>query len=175
MSNQSDLSALFPGKDVPLTPDFSIRVFPVGFAQLPRFVEVVAGWVASAEHFLPQLFEGKAPESVDWPKLVQVLVPLVVRDALDLVDECCEPRMSQIPRLPIGKTAEVVKEWLLQSMDEKEVIRPLLELVEAPLERITGEKLGLWDMAKQSLFSRPTASPSTTSSDGSTPASPTPG
>lgn len=160
--NQS-LETLFPGEAITVE-GIDITVFPVGVAHLRQFnraVEEVLPKIAS------QMDLGKMGE-VNLKDLGPMVIPILLSDVLDLINDCVVGVNLTDKRLPHWVLAPIVQKWIEVSFGSEKKIRPWIEVVETTVMRMTGESPGIWDTLCQSRSAKDTISNSSSTDNGET-------
>ena len=140
-----------------------VRVFPVGLVHIKRFTKTLSGCIQSALQLVPpgafsiDVGQGRPGITVDKSKLggvVPRLVEIVATDMLDLVADCCKPRIDDLPHWHL---AEVVTAFVEVNFSGEQKLRPWVTTLERILTMALGERVELWDDLSSALSQAATA------------------
>jgi hypothetical protein len=154
-----ELRKAYPGRKVDITPELAVMVYPVGMIHLQKFTASVTRAVATLlGRLTPDMIERPGVGAPEGTKVkittegVRVLVPALVEvitgDLLELVGDCCVPPIDLVPHWHL---ADIVTAWAEESFGEERKLRPWVRAMEALAEKLTGEKIDLWEKLSQAL------------------------
>jgi hypothetical protein len=145
-------SARYPGTEVQLTfakgeTPLTVKVYPIGIRQLRKFtfqITTAMQTFASSGIEITQDADGKinmAPGA--WKQLAPMAVDIIIRDLLDLVEECVrfpEDEEGGFDSLFHWHVPLIVEAWIKENFDSEEKLNPWIEAVQTILSRLLGEQ-----------------------------------
>lgn len=136
--------------------EHDIVVFPLGVGNIRAFNKAV-------ERILAQLSNNIDLRRItsDPGQAITAIVPMIMSDALEIVDSCVEGVNILHPRFPHHLLPDIVRAWMEESFGTEGKRRPWVLLLEEGLSKLAGKKVGLSDTL--SKFSSNTGIVSTTS------------
>ena len=163
----------FPGKRISVETakgPISWIVFPLAFEHMEKFSKGVGRAIATLGTV--QLIKGASFEQ-QMQRMLPAIIPVILEDLLDMVEECCVPDVHNIKvkQLPHYLAITIVEAWFDESFGSEEKIRPFVKTVEKIYKKISGKSVDLWG-ALSAFSSEPDTDSKTSSTDGS-PDSPT--
>lgn len=176
VAQRTALEDLFPGYilDFPGAngKKLTVEVFPLGVTHLRKFnhqLEAIVPKLARNVDFAA--LREKGDEAI--ADLLPMLAPMILTDLLDLVDACTKGVDLINGYVPHWILPKIIERWLLESFGEAKKIQPWVTAIETMMEKVIGEKVGIWDTLCKRLSPPDTTSGTSSSTDN--PASPTQG
>lgn len=157
---------LYPGRPVPLQCGLSVTVYPIGYRHLKKFSGLIGRGLAMLADQAGSL--SGAEDGVRARVVMQSLLPLVLADGLELLGECVDTKLDDLPHWEIAPLAEA---WVLESFGQENKYRPWLQAIENTVSNFTGKPFSISETL--SKLSSPAATDSTTSSTTASPVVPT--
>jgi hypothetical protein len=145
-----EIDNTYPGQEVEIdwgSGTIKVMVFPAGVSQIKKFSRALAYLVKELTSTpLVKDDEGKYTLA-SLERLVPVITDLLVTDLLDLVLECCKPKLDfkhwHIPQLTVA--------WLIENFGEEKKLRPWVQAVERMIYQTTGERVQLWQTLRENF------------------------
>lgn len=153
-----------------------VRVSPLGFRQLPKFISRVG--VASS-HIANALKGVEVGAGVPSDKLggiiLQSIAPFVLQNAMDLFIECVEvvdagadgasaagapaalAQSDLLDRIPHWEFPPLIEAWLVESFGEEKKWKPWITALENLIKRTTGQDISITSMLSESSLHPVTA------------------
>ncbi len=158
---------VLPGRQV-ATEAGPCTVYPLGVIHIRQFKQRLS---AALQFALGKVGRKGATEEELGNDLVAVLVPHLVDELLDLLEDCVrfERDGVRVAALPHWDLPVIAEAWLRESFDEERKRRPWVQAVREAVSRMAGRM----PPSLEKLFKRwqPVDTPSPTSSDPSSPGS----
>lgn len=132
-------------REVTLDGDSTIRIFPVRYnhsAQLRKLIEPLSKAIGDQPLALLQAgteadtdTDGGPAKGQAADRLIPVVIKLILEQGMELVDDCCQPKLSEA-NPTLGKLAEIVATFVELNFDELEGARPLFVRLFAKISMI---------------------------------------
>lgn len=133
---------LYPGTPVPISGTLVVTVYPAGFRHIQKFSRAVVGLLQRLSQLgLTQAGDGTY-KLQDGIQLGPIIAEILVSDLLELVDECCVPKLGNLPHWHL---ADVLVAWIGENFGEEARIRPWVRAIEMLVQRTTGHHVDLWE------------------------------
>ncbi len=146
----AELAVLFPAREVKIGEGKSavaIAVRPMLVKHVRRFAEPIG---AAIEKLVADGVDfNKLAES--WPLLLKHLAPLLLNDLFDLLNECVDVELGEVPHWVLP---DVAGAWIEENFGSEDRLRPWFAVVSELLEKLGDEKVDLWASVSSAL-SRP--------------------
>ncbi len=172
-----DLATLFPGRRVRLPApldDVKIVVWPASVSQMRRFSEAISRFVSRVS--LIQ-FSEHLDDEARITQMIPHLIPIVLDEMIDLVNECTVGIDLNSERLPHWLCAPLVHAWLEESLLGEGKVEPWMSALKKGIDAIaqgTARVSALRSTSETpSKPSSPADTPSTPSSESSESVAPT--
>lgn len=143
-----ELEILFPGRKVSI----GNGELQCEITVMPMLVRHIRDFAAPIEAAIGKLTTDgvdftKLGES--WPLLIKHLAPLLINDLFDLLNECADMELNDLPHWVLP---DVAGAWLDENFGSEEKLRPWFEVVSKILEKVSTEKVDLWGSVSKALL-----------------------
>lgn len=145
----NDLKTLFPGRELEIEGlSDPLTIYPLGISHISKFNAAIEGLLPRIASQVDLSSIGSAMKD-----LLPMITPILLGEALDLVDECVVGLELKDPLIPHWILPQVVEAWIEESFIGEGKIEPWIQAIERTIEKMTGEKLEISEMF--SNFSSP--------------------
>lgn len=161
-----NFAVLFPGREVQLPPPLDvvkITVWPASVAQMRKFSEAISRFISRVS--LIQ-FSDHLDEEARVTLMIPHLIPIVLDEMIDLVNECTIGLDLTVDRMPHWMCAPLVHAWLEESLLGEGKVEPWMSALKQGIDSIAK------GTAQVSALPSTSATPSKLSSTPDTPSSP---
>ena len=110
-----------------------VIVHPLGITHIKRFSGAIAKIVSAAMRF----FQG---ESTDMKAVGAIALPIVMAEAVDLVEACCVCVDCEWKSLPHWEFPPIAEAWIEMSFGSEKAVTGWTKLVEAIVRRFAGDE-----------------------------------
>lgn len=143
-----ELADLFPGTSIEIyvneTKSIKIGIRPMPIIHFRKFK-------TSITRALDKLNKNGG-ESLKLDTMILPLVAEIAADELmDIVNECVDGIDLTSDYCPQWIFPEIVKVWIFESFGSEKKLRPWIDLLDEILNKVTKQKVGLWDQLTQHL------------------------
>lgn len=132
-----------------------VIVQPLGITHVKRFSGAIAKIVSAAMRFFKE-------DNIDMKAVGAVALPIVMSEAIELVEACCVCVDCEWKNLPHWEFPPIAEAWIEMSFGPEKAVAGWIKLVEAIVRRFAGD--GEFSISETlSSFLRPPATPPQTS------------
>ena len=122
------IKALFPGRIVEIS-GVEIKVEPLGFRHIRKFSDGISKIMPTLVSVISDV---KADERGWISKLSATLAPFLMTDLLDLVDDCVDVDLKEVPHHLLPR---IIEAWIEESFGDEGKVKPWKTLFTTILKR----------------------------------------